>query len=89
MLAYEVDYTNIPYPHCVSINNDYIYDHDAYYSSSDIVATLTHELGHYLGLRHAFSEMTRIRREVQIGALTVTSVKILRHIIRQSMMTTS
>jgi zinc-dependent metalloproteinase lipoprotein len=56
VLAYEVDYTNIPYPHCVSINNDYIYDHDAYYSSSDIVATLTHELGHYLGLRHAFSE---------------------------------
>lgn len=56
VLAYEVDYTEIPYPHCVSINNTFIYDHDAYYSSSDIVATLTHELGHYLGLRHAFSE---------------------------------
>lgn len=44
------------YPHCVSINNQYIYDipEDGYYSDSDITATLAHELGHYLGLFHAF-----------------------------------
>lgn len=44
------------YPHCVSINNEYIYDvpNYGYYSTSDITATLAHELGHYLGLFHAF-----------------------------------
>lgn len=34
--------------HCISINNNGIYDDDA-------IVTLTHELGHYLGLFHAFS----------------------------------
>lgn len=44
------------YPHCVSINNQYIYNIPEYgfYSSSDIAVTLAHELGHYLGLFHAF-----------------------------------
>ena len=49
-----------PYPQCVSINNKYIYDipkgaND--YSMSDVVGTLSHELGHFLGLYHAFNQL--------------------------------
>ena len=49
-----------PYPQCVSINNKYIYDipkgaND--YSMSDVVVTLSHELGHFLGLYHAFNQL--------------------------------
>jgi zinc-dependent metalloproteinase lipoprotein len=46
----------LPWPQCVSINNEYIYSHEAYYTMTDVVNTLAHELGHFLGLRHAFSE---------------------------------
>ncbi len=43
-------FSNQPtYPHCISINNTYITQEDAY-------ITLAHELGHYLGLFHVFSE---------------------------------
>ncbi|MFI3263133.1 MAG: zinc-dependent metalloproteinase lipoprotein [Rikenellaceae bacterium] len=46
------------YPHCISINNDYIYSRsdDDTYVSTDITVTLAHELGHYVGLLHAFEE---------------------------------
>ena len=59
---------NLGFPYCVSINSDYVNrmstrytlaDHGAksyIYDSCDIVATLAHELGHYLGLHHVFTE---------------------------------
>lgn len=51
---------NLNYPHCVSINNKFIYSEATiegkYYNTSDVVATLSHELGHYLGLHHIFAE---------------------------------
>ena len=52
-LSHEVEY-----PHCVSINSNYIYvnSNNGYYYTTDVYNTLTHELGHYLGLHHAFSE---------------------------------
>lgn len=54
-------YLNNPqpkYPHCVSINNTYIYEESTpwQYSNEDIISTLAHELGHYIGLLHAFSD---------------------------------
>lgn len=52
-LSHEVEY-----PHCISINNRYIYynSNDQYYCTTDVYNTFAHELGHYLGLHHAFSE---------------------------------
>ncbi len=58
-----VDYThmensNLGYPQCVSINTLY-FDQDTpsnSYNSADANVTLAHELGHYLGLHHAFNE---------------------------------
>lgn len=52
-LSHEVEY-----PHCVSINSQYIYVNgdSQYYYTADVYNTLAHELGHYLGLHHAFSE---------------------------------
>lgn len=51
---------NLSYPHCVSINNKFIYSEATVegqnYNSTDVIATLSHELGHYLGLHHIFSE---------------------------------
>lgn len=54
---------NLDRPQCVSINNRYIYDTvplavpgNPEGSLTNVVSTLAHELGHYLGLRHAFSE---------------------------------
>lgn len=49
---------NLGFPYCVSINNTYIYTQgdDQHYYTTDVVTTLAHELGHYLGLLHAFSE---------------------------------
>lgn len=48
---------SVKYPHCVSINNAYIYEASGeYYSPEDIFVTLSHELGHYLGLFHAFAQ---------------------------------
>ena len=55
-LEYDADWSELPWPQCVSINNEYIYSHEAYYTMTDVVNTLAHELGHFLGLRHAFSE---------------------------------
>lgn len=60
--------SNLGFPYCVSINSDYLYymstryilpkhGQEGYrYNACDIVATLAHELGHYLGLHHAFTE---------------------------------
>lgn len=50
---------NLPYPKCVSINSLYAYEetaNDGRYNSYDVNVTLAHELGHYLGLHHAFDE---------------------------------
>ena len=57
-LEYDADWNELPWPQCVSINNEYIYSHEEYYTITDVVNTLAHELGHFLGLRHAFSEDT-------------------------------
>ena len=48
----------VAYPHCVSINSTYIYENsnNIQYTPYDVYVTLAHELGHYLGLHHAFSE---------------------------------
>lgn len=48
---------NLPYPKCVSINSLYAYEETGErYNSYDVNVTLAHELGHYLGLHHAFDE---------------------------------
>lgn len=49
---------NLNFPYSVSINSLFINDQSTstQYSTADITVTLAHELGHYLGLHHAFSE---------------------------------
>lgn len=54
---------NLNRPQCISINNKYIYDIGASLSPENpagtdtyVIETIGHELGHYLGLRHTFSE---------------------------------
>lgn len=56
------------YPHGVSINNEYIYSlsPEGKYVSTDIATTLAHELGHYLGLLHAFGQ-TRVQDNTTIN----------------------
>lgn len=63
---------NLSFAYCTSINSNYIdYELDRYTNTShniqsgtlnqsqyDINVTLAHELGHYLGLLHAFTEQT-------------------------------
>lgn len=66
---YPMKKENLNFAYCISINSEYVdakYEGTRYttdkdslnyvYNSSDVNATLAHELGHYLGLRHAFSE---------------------------------
>lgn len=50
--------TKLDSPWGVAINNDYIYEMQkwGYINPMYVVTTIAHELGHYLGLRHAFSE---------------------------------
>lgn len=50
--------SQLKYAHCVSINSKFIYDEstEKMYNSADVNVTLAHELGHYLGLHHVFSE---------------------------------
>ena len=49
---------NLSFPYCISINSSYIYEQstDERINQNDAAITLAHELGHYLGLRHVFSE---------------------------------
>ncbi len=46
------------YVHCVSLNRTYLYNRSTAttHDPADVVITLSHELGHYLGLFHVFSE---------------------------------
>lgn len=44
------------YPHCISVNNKYILTEHPVLKVPDVTLTLTHELGHYLGLIHVFIE---------------------------------
>ena len=59
----EISYTylekkNLNFPYGVSINSLFINDQssETEYTTTDVITTLAHELGHYLGLHHAFSE---------------------------------
>lgn len=45
--------SNLKFPYCTSINSEFIDDKSP---TSSIYVTLAHELGHYLGLYHAFNE---------------------------------
>lgn len=49
---------NIRWAPCSSINSKYAYDEstDNEYYTTDVTVTVAHELGHYLGLLHAFTE---------------------------------
>lgn len=49
---------NLKFAYGVSVNSLYINDQssETEYSTADVTVTLAHELGHYLGLHHAFSE---------------------------------
>lgn len=53
-----VDASQLAYAHCVSVNSLYINHEstDMFFDTMDATVTLTHELGHYLGLFHVFSE---------------------------------
>lgn len=50
--------SNLKFPLSVSINSKYINEEtiNGKYTSADVIVTLAHELGHYLGLHHVFSE---------------------------------
>lgn len=63
---------DLPYAYCISLNSLYAYEYPTRYTQADhgrengwylsdtgadIVGTLAHELGHYLGLFHVFSEV--------------------------------
>lgn len=56
-LEYE-DWDEVPWPQCVSINNEFIYSYEDPDTPAiiDVTKTIAHELGHFLGLRHVFSE---------------------------------
>lgn len=50
LIANNMYYTKIPdFPYGITLNNRYIYEEDSY-------KTMAHELGHYLGLLHVFTE---------------------------------
>lgn len=49
---------NLKFPYCASINSLYI-NEQSYgnnYKPTDVTVTVAHELGHYLGLHHVFTE---------------------------------
>lgn len=52
---YFVDPT-LYYPHCLCINNEYLQTIHLALQVPDATITLSHELGHYLGLFHVFDE---------------------------------
>ncbi len=49
---------NLPFAYCVSINSLYSYAESEgnSYNTADVNVTMAHELGHYLGLYHVFTE---------------------------------
>lgn len=49
---------NLSFPYCTSINSKFIDEQSTStsYNTTDVTVTLAHELGHYLGLHHVFSE---------------------------------
>ncbi|MDR0939587.1 MAG: zinc-dependent metalloproteinase lipoprotein [Mediterranea sp.] len=59
-LQQELVLGNLTYPHCISLNKSYINEEESvegeYYNGRDPIGTLAHEMGHYLGLHHAFGE---------------------------------
>ncbi len=53
------DFSENPFPQAVCINSTYLYDlpaNDNEYYQSDPIVTLAHELGHFIGLYHAFNQ---------------------------------
>lgn len=46
----------LSYPHCVSINAKYVYTEHPLMKVPYLLQTLSHELGHYLGLFHVFND---------------------------------
>ncbi|MEG0108758.1 MAG: zinc-dependent metalloproteinase lipoprotein [Lachnospiraceae bacterium] len=51
-----IDYPTLDFPHCIALNNHYILTEHLVLKVPDVHITLTHELGHYLGLFHVFEE---------------------------------
>ena len=46
----------VDYPHCISLNNMFVYETNANLDGRpELTTTFSHEMGHYLGLFHAFS----------------------------------
>lgn len=75
--------SSLRYPYCVSINNKYIYDTAGALtpefkegSVTYIVGTIAHELGHYLGLRHAYSEASGVCKDTDFCKDTPTYDRI-------------
>lgn len=61
--ALQIDPTQLKYAHCISLNNLYVREQTLLFDNSELdkqqrrlSKTLAHELGHYLGLYHVFSE---------------------------------
>ena len=53
-----ISHSNLGYPHSMCLNNTYIYTQsdENTYKSGDVTVTFIHELSHYLGVMHVFSE---------------------------------
>ena len=49
---------NLKFPYCTSINSLFINSQstETIHNTADVTVTIAHELGHYLGLHHAFAE---------------------------------
>mgnify|MGYP005898864305 CR=1 FL=1 len=52
---------NLKFPYCTSINSLFINSQstETIHNTADVTVTIAHELGHYLGLHHVFSETER------------------------------